>query len=181
MTKEEFRANLYTALVATTQNPIVIQEQIRIAEEFVFFGTSVSSERLDTMAQTIKVVCDNTLVGIKTRKERQDLLQTILQDPMRHQLRAYKNQLLAYTENNKLNPVSALLEDLFFVLEKNKESPDTQHSGDSIAELIKRQRSDAKTALKVIQQFNFETLPEMIRQIALIAHGEENITGSLSK
>ena len=88
---------------------------------------------------------------------------------------------MTYTENNKLNPVSALLEDLFFVLEKNKESPDTQHSGDSIAELIKRQRSDAKTALKVIQQFNFETLPEMIRQIALIAHGEENITGSLSK
>ena len=119
MTKEEFRANLYTALVATTQNPIVIQEQIRIAEEFVFFGTSVSSERLDTMAQAIKVVCDNTLAGIKTRKERQDLLQTILQDPRRHQLRAYKNQLMAYTENSKLNPVNALLEDLFSVLDAN--------------------------------------------------------------
>ena len=119
MTKEEIRANLYTALVATTQNPIVIQEQIRIAEEFVFFGTSVSSERLDTMAQAIKVVCDNTLVGIKTRKERQDLLQTILQDPRRHQLRAYKNQLMAYTENSKLNPVNALLEDLFSVLDAN--------------------------------------------------------------
>ena len=95
MTKEEFRANLYTALVATTQNPVVIQEQIKIAEEFVFLGVSVSSERLDTMAQAIKVVCDNTLVGIMTRKERQDLLQTILQDPMRHQLRAYKDHLLA--------------------------------------------------------------------------------------
>jgi hypothetical protein len=119
MTKEEFRANLYTALVATTQNPIVIQEQIKIAEEFVFLDTSVSSERLDTMAQAIKVVCDNTLVGIKTRKERQDLLQTILQDPRRHQLRAYKNQLMAYTENSKLNPVNALLEDLFSVLDAN--------------------------------------------------------------
>ena len=119
MTKEEFRANLYTALVATTQNPIVIQEQIKIAEEFVFLDTSVSSERLDTMAQAIKVVCDNTLVGIKTHKERQDLLQTILQDPRRHQLRAYKNQLMAYTENSKLNPVNALLEDLFSVLNTN--------------------------------------------------------------
>ena len=119
MTKEEFRANLYTALVATTQNPILIQEQIKIAEEFVFLDTSVNSERLDTMAQAIKVVCDNTLVGIKTRKERQDLLQTILQDPMRHQLRAYKNQLMAYTENSKLNPVNALLEDLFSVLDAN--------------------------------------------------------------
>ena len=119
MTKEEFRANLYTALVATTQNPVVIQEQIKIAEEFVFLGVSVSSERLDTMAQAIKVVCDNTLVGIKTRKERQDLLQTILQDPMRHQLRAYKDQLLAYAENNKHNPVNALFEDLFSVLEMN--------------------------------------------------------------
>ena len=119
MTKEEFRANLYTALVATTQNPIVIQEQIKIAEEFVFLGVSVSSERLDTMAQAIKVVCDNTIVGIKTRKERQDLLQTILQDPRRHQLRAYKNQLMAYTENSKLNPVNALLEDLFSVLDAN--------------------------------------------------------------
>lgn len=119
MTKEEFRANLYTALVATTQNPIVIQEQIKIAEEFVFLGVSVSSERLDTMAQAIKVVCDNTLVGIKMRKERQDLLQTILQDPMRHQLRAYKNQLITYTENNKLNPVNTLFEDLFSVLNTN--------------------------------------------------------------
>ena len=119
MTKEEFRANLYTALVATTQNPVVIQEQIKIAEEFVFLGVSVSSERLDTMAQAIKVVCDNTLVGIKTRKERQDLLQTILQDPMRHQLRTYKSQLLAYTENNKRDPVNALFEDLFSVLEMN--------------------------------------------------------------
>ena len=119
MTKEEFRANPYTALVATTQNPVVIQEQIKIAEEFVFLDTSVSSERLDTMAQAIKVVCDNTLVGIKTRKERQDLLQTILQDPRRHQLRAYKNQLMAYTENSKLNPVNALLEDLFSVLDAN--------------------------------------------------------------
>ena len=71
------------------------------------------------MAQAIKVVCDNTLVGIKTRKERQDLLQTILQDPMRHQLRAYKDQLLAYTENNKRDPVNALFEDLFSVLEMN--------------------------------------------------------------
>ena len=119
MTKEEFRANLYTALVATTQNPVVIQEQIKIAEEFVFFFFFLSSERLDTMAQAIKVVCDNTLVGIKTRKERQDLLQTILQDPMRHQLRTYKSQLLAYAENNKRDPVNALFEDLFSVLEMN--------------------------------------------------------------
>ena len=119
MTKEEFRANLYTALVATTQNPILIQEQIKIAEEFVFLDTSVNSERLDTMAQAIKVVCDNTLAGIKTRKERQDLLQTVLQDPMRHQLHAYKNQLMTYTDNSKLNPVNTLLEDLFSVLDTN--------------------------------------------------------------
>ena len=181
MTKEEFRANLYTALVATNQNPIAIQEQIKIAEAFVFLDISADSERLDIMDQAVNVVCDNTLVGIKTREERQNLLQTVLRDPMRHQLRAYKNQLATYTENKKINPVSVLLEDLFFVLEKNKESPDAEHSGDYVAELTKKQRSDAKTALKLIQQFNFETLPEMIQQIALIAHGEENITGSLSK
>ena len=119
MTKEEFRANLYTALVATTQNPIAIQEQIKIAEAFVFLDISADSERLDIMDQAVNVVCDNTLVGIKMREERQDLLQTILQDPMRHQLRAYKNQLLAYTENNKRDPVNALFEDLFSVLEMN--------------------------------------------------------------
>ena len=119
MTKEEFRANLYTALVATTQNPVVIQEQIRIAEEFVFFGTSVSSERLDTVDQTIKAVCDKTLAGTEACKTRQDLLQAVLNDPLRHRLRTYKSQLLAYTENNKRDPVNALFEDLFSVLEMN--------------------------------------------------------------
>ncbi|MDH2046977.1 hypothetical protein N5J31_08675 [Acinetobacter johnsonii] len=116
MTKEEFRANLYTALVATTQNPVVIQEQIKIAEEFVFSSAVVSTERLNAMHQTVKVVCDNTLVGVETNKKRQDLLQTVLNDPMHQQLRAYKSQLLSYSENNKRDPVNALLEDLFSIL-----------------------------------------------------------------
>lgn len=111
MTKEEFRANLYTALVATTQNPVVVQEQIKIAEEFVFTGMLVSTERLDAMDQTVKEVCDNTLVGIEMRKKRQDLLQAVLSDPMHQQLRAYKSQLLNYAENNKRDPVNALFED----------------------------------------------------------------------
>ena len=119
MTKEEFRANLYTALVATNQNPIAIQEQIKIAEAFVFLDISADSERLDIMDQAVNVVCDNTLVGIKTREERQNLLQTVLRDPMRHQLRAYKNQLATYTENKKINPVSVLFDDLFSVLNTN--------------------------------------------------------------
>ena len=116
MTKEEFRANLYTALVATTQNPVVIQEQIKIAEEFVFSSAVVSTERLNAMDQTVKVVCDNTLVGVETNEKRQDLLQTVLNDPMHQQLRAYKSQLLSYSENNKRDPVNALLEDLFSIL-----------------------------------------------------------------
>ena len=116
MTKEEFRANLYTALVATTQNPVVIQEQIKIAEEFVFSSAVVSTERLNAMHQTVKVVCDNTLVGVETNKKRQDLLQTVLNDPMHQQLRAYKSQLLSYSENNRRDPVNALLEDLFSIL-----------------------------------------------------------------
>ncbi|RKG36866.1 hypothetical protein D7V31_17240 [Acinetobacter sp. WCHAc060007] len=116
MTKEEFRASLYTALVATTQNPVVIQEQIKIAEEFIFSSAVVSTERLDAMDQTVKVVCNNTLVGVATNKKRQDLLQAALDDPMRQQLRAYKSQLLSYVENNKRDPVNVLFEDLFSIL-----------------------------------------------------------------
>lgn len=119
MTREEFRASLYKALIATTQNPVVVQEQIKIAEEFVFTGMLVSTERLDAMDQTVKEVCDNTLVGIEMRKKRQDLLQAVLSDPMHQQLRAYKSQLLNYAENNKRDPVNALFEDLFSILEMN--------------------------------------------------------------
>lgn len=119
VTKEEFRANLYTALMATTQNPIVIQEQIKIAEEFVFLDTLATSERLDAMDQTIKVVCDGTLTGAKARKAQQDLLQVVLNDPLQQQLRAYKNQLRAYAENNKRDPVSVLFEDLFSITAMN--------------------------------------------------------------
>ncbi|WP_334134241.1 hypothetical protein [Acinetobacter schindleri] len=119
MTREEFRASLYKALIATTQNPVVVQEQIKIAEEFVFTGMLVSTERLDAMDQTVKGVCDNTLVGIEMRKKRQDLLQAVLSDPMHQQLRAYKSQLLNYAENNKRDPVNALFEDLFSILEMN--------------------------------------------------------------
>lgn len=119
MTREEFRSNLYAALITTTQNPIVIQEKIKIAEEFVFQDTMVSSERLDAMDQTIKAVCDETLTGTEVCKTRQDLLQAVLDDPLRHQLRAYKSKLLAYVENNKRDPVNVLFEDLFSTLKTN--------------------------------------------------------------
>ena len=110
---------MYAALVATIQNPIVIQEQIKVAEEFVFQDMIVSSKRLDAMDQTIKAVCDETLTGTEACKTRQDLLQAVLNDPLRHRLRAYKSQLLADAENNKRDPVNALFEDLFSVLKMN--------------------------------------------------------------
>lgn len=119
MTGENFRANLYAALMTTTQNPIVIQEQIKIAEEFGFQDTRVSSERLDSMDQTIKSVCDETTTGAEACKTRQDLLQAALNDPLHHQLRAYKSKLLAYAENNKRDPVNVLFEDLLSTLKMN--------------------------------------------------------------
>ena len=64
---------------------------------------------------------------------------------------------------------------------KPKESPRNEHPGDYVAELIQKQRLDAEIALKVIQQFQFSTLPELVQQIELMAHGYANITGSLSK
>ena len=55
------------------------------------------------------------------------------------------------------------------------------HSGDYVYELTKEQRADAKIALKVIQQYQFTTLPELLHQITLVAHGDVNLTGSSSK
>ena len=99
--------------------PVLIQEHIKIAESFVFQDMIVSDERLDAMDQTIKAVCDKTLAGTEACKTRQDLLQAVLNDPLRRRLRTYKSQLLAYTESNKRDPVNALFEDLFSVLEMN--------------------------------------------------------------
>lgn len=56
-----------------------------------------------------------------------------------------------------------------------------KHSGDHVDELIKEQRADAKIALRVIQQYQFATLLELVHQITLVAYGEVNTTGSLSK
>lgn len=119
MTREEFRGNLYAALIATTQSPIVIQEQIKIAEAFVFLDIMVSYERLDEMDETIKAVCDNTLAGEQVAKTRQDLLRAVINDPTRHQFRTYKNQITNYAQNNKRDPMNVLFEDLFLMLGVN--------------------------------------------------------------
>ena len=86
--------------------------------------------------------------------------------------------------------INKTTEDLYQnIIQKSK--PKEQMNGGSYAlgkptedyvdELIEKQRADAKIALKIIQQYQFTTLTELVHQITLVAYGEVNTIGSCSK
>ena len=111
MTKEELRANLYQAYIASGyQDPVLIQEYIKIAESYVFDQKEFTQDDHEILIERLS--------------------KTKLKTPLCN-----------------------------------------EHPGDYVAKLVGEQRADAKIALRVIQQFQFATLPELVRQIELIAHG----------
>ena len=114
------RTQLYIALIgAGFKNPVVIQEHIKIAEQFASNSKDVSGQDLDKMDLKIKKVLGCCEAGVKEAEKRQHHLKEALKDPIHGPHRVYKNAVRSYSESTKRDPLNVVLEDLFQINNNN--------------------------------------------------------------
>ena len=107
------RTQLYIVLIgAGFKNPVVIQEHIKIAEQFASNNKDVSGKDLDKMDLKIKKVLGCCEAGVKEAEKRQHHLKEALKDPIHGPHRVYKNAVRSYSESTQRDPLNVVLEDL---------------------------------------------------------------------